>query len=287
MATVATAASGRRRRLPIRVVSTYLVLLVGAFVSLFPFYWLVSGSVKPLQELFRWPPPMFPGEIGFDAYRYIWRTMDVPRALLNSVVVTVLEVGMNVVFSALVAYALAKMKIPGKRYLLWVVLILMMIPFQIMMIPLFLQVERLGLLDTYLGIALPGAVSSFSIFLLHQAFKTVPDDYVDAARLDGASHLGILTRIVVPMTIPLVLTTVLINLLWSWNAFLWPFLAIQSDELATLPVALARYRGTISSNPRWDAILAGATITSLPIVAVYLVFQRKFIESLASTGLKG
>ena len=274
-----------RRPVSARPVLTYLVLVLGAAVSLFPFYWLVVGSLKTPAELLRRPPTFFPSDLSLDAYRFVWETMNVPRALMNSTIVSVFEVGLNICFSALVAYALAKMRIPGRRYLLWLVLALMMIPFQLMMIPLFLQIHRLGLLDTYAGIILPGAVSSFTIFLLHQAFTTVPNDYIDAALVDGAGHFGILTRIVAPMVWPLILTAVLINFLWSWNGFLWPFIVIQGDEMATLPVALARYQGFQAQ--RWDAVLAGATLTALPIVVLYLVIQRKFIESLTMTGLKG
>ena len=274
-----------RRDVPVRPVLTYLVLLLGAAVSLFPFYWLIAGSLKTPRELLRVPPSLLPSDLTLGAYRYVWETMDVPRAFTNSTIVSTFEVGLNVCFSALVAYAMAKMRIPGKRYLLWLVLGLMMIPFQIMMIPLFLQVHRLGLLDTYAGIILPGAVSSFTIFLLHQAFTTIPNDYIDAALVDGATHFGILTRIAVPMIFPMILTAILINFLWSWNGFLWPYIVIQNDAMATLPVALARYQGFQAQ--RWDAVLAGATITSLPILILYLVFQRKFVESLTMTGLKG
>ncbi len=268
-----------------RSVLTYAVLLLGAAISIFPFYWLVTGSLKPTSELIRRPPTFVPAGLTLDAYRFVWSTMNVPRALMNSSIVSVLEVGLNICFSALVAYALAKMRVPGKRYLMWVVLGLMMIPFQLMMIPLFLQIDRLGLIDSYAGIVLPGAISSFTIFLLHQAFSTIPNDYIDAALVDGAGHFGIMTRIAVPMIWPLILTTVLINFLWSWNGFLWPFLIIQNDEMATLPVALARYQGFQAQ--RWDAVLAGATITALPILILYLAIQRKFIESLTMTGLKG
>ena len=274
-----------KRTVSTRAVLTYLVLLLGAAISIFPFYWLVAGSLKTPPELLRRPPSLLPSDLTLHAYRFVWETMNVPRAFMNSTIVSVLEVGLNVCFSALVAYALAKMRLPGKRYLFWLILALMMIPFQIMMIPLFLQIHRLGLLDSYAGIILPGAVSSFTIFLLHQAFKTIPDDYIDAALVDGASHFSILTRIAVPMVLPLILTTILINFLWSWNGFLWPYIVIQRDEMATLPVALARYQGFQAQ--RWDAVLAGATLTSLPIVVLYLFFQRKFVESLTMTGLRG
>jgi multiple sugar transport system permease protein len=274
-----------KRDLSVRAVLTYLVLLFGAVLSIFPFYWLIAGSLKTPSELLRRPPSLLPGHLTLDAYRFVWETMDVPRAFMNSTVVSGLEVGLNICFSALVAYALAKMRIPGKRYLMWLVLGLMMIPFQIMMIPLFLQINRLGLLDSYAGIILPGAVSSFTIFLLHQAFSTIPNDYIDAALVDGANHLSIMTRIAVPMILPLILTTVVINFLWSWNGFLWPYIVIQNDAMATLPVALARYQGFQAQ--RWDAVLAGATITSLPVLILYLIFQRKFVDSLTMTGLKG
>ena len=279
------AAPRGKRNVSVRSLLNYLVLVLGAAVSLFPFYWLVIGSLKTPAELLRRPPTFFPDAPTLGAYRFVWETMNVPRALTNSTIVSVSEVGLNICFSGLVAYALAKMRIPGRRYIMWLILALMMIPFQLMMIPLFLQIHRLGLLDTYAGIILPGAVSSFTIFLLHQAFTTVPNDYIDAALVDGASHFGILTRIVVPMVRPLILTAILINFLWSWNGFLWPFIVIQGDELATLPVALARYQGFQAQ--RWDAVLAGATITALPVVVLYLVIQRKFIESLTMTGLKG
>ncbi|MDF2760296.1 MAG: araQ 57 [Thermomicrobiales bacterium] len=173
-----------KRVVSTRSVLTYLVLLLGGAISIFPFYWLIAGSLKTPAELFRRPPTLLPSNLTLDAYRYVWETMDVPRAFMNSTIVAVGEVGLNICFSGLVAYALAKMRIPGKRYLLWLVLALMMIPFQMMMIPLFLQIHRLGLLDTYAGIILPGAVSSFTIFLLHQAFTTIPNDYIDAALVD-------------------------------------------------------------------------------------------------------
>jgi multiple sugar transport system permease protein len=233
-----------RRTVSTRSVLTYLVLLLGGAISIFPFYWLIAGSLKTPAELFRRPPTLIPSDLTLDAYRFVWETMDVPRAFLNSTIVAVGEVGLNICFSALVAYALAKMRIPGKRYLLWLVLALMMIPFQM-----------------------------------------IPNDYIDAALVDGASHFGILTRIVVPMVWPLILTAVVINFYWSWNGFLWPFIVIQGDDMATLPVALARYQSF--QEQRWDAVLAGATITSLPILILYLVIQRKFVDSLTMTGLIG
>lgn len=263
----------------------YILLVIGAVLSLFPFYWMVITSLKPSYEIFQWPPTMVPTQWTLDGYRYVWATMDVPRAVFNSVVVAVSQVSLNIFFSSLVAYALAKLTFPGKRYLFLIVLALMILPQQIVMIPLFLQIHRLGLLDSYGGLVLPGAVTPFTIFLLRQAFLSLPDEYVDAAIIDGATHFHILFRIAYPISKPLILTAVLINFYWNWNSFLWPFIVVVHDEMATLPVALARYR-TFEAQ-RWDAIMAASTVVALPIVLLYLAIQRQFVESLAMTGLKG
>jgi multiple sugar transport system permease protein len=275
----------RRTRRTIQRAALYVVLLLGAVISLFPFYWMVNTSLKPGYEIFAWPPAMFPSRLTLDAYRFVWNTMDVPRTTLNSIIVAVCQVGLNVFFSSWVAYAFAKLRFPLKRYLFMIILALMILPGQIMMIPLFLMVDRLNLLDTYPGIFLPGAVTPFTIFLLRQAFVSVPDDYIDAARIDGAHHFQILFRIAYPIVKPLLLTAIVINFYWTWNAFLWPFLVIVSDEMATLPVALSRYRAF--NDQRWDAIMAAATVVASPIVILYLIIQRQFVESLAMSGLKG
>jgi multiple sugar transport system permease protein len=266
-------------------VGLYMLLLLGAAISLFPFYWMVATSLKPSNEIFAWPPSLVPSSLTLEGYRYVWNTMDVPRTTLNSVIVAVSQVSLNVFFSSWVAYAFAKLRFPGKRALLMLVMALMILPGQIMMMPLFLLVNSLGLMDTYAGIVLPSAITVFTIFLLRQAFLSVPDEYIDAAIIDGASHFHILFQIAYPMAKPLLLTATVINLYWTWNAFLWPLIIVVSDEMATLPVALSRYRAFQAQ--RWDAIMAAATVTALPIVLLYLVIQRQFVESLAMSGLKG
>jgi ABC-type glycerol-3-phosphate transport system permease component len=153
------------------------------------------------------------------------------------------------------------------------------------MLPLFLQVNRLGLLDSYGGIILPAAITPFTIFLLRQAFMGLPNEYIDAAIIDGANHFQILFRIAYPIARPLLLTAMMINFYWAWNAFLWPFLVIRSDEMATLPIALYRYFAF--GDQRWDAIMAAATVVALPVFLLYLVVQRQFVDSLTMTGLKG
>ncbi len=263
----------------------YIILIVGAVISLFPLYWMVNTSLKPPYMIFTYPPTMWPVHASLDAYTYVWQTMDFPRSLLNSVIVAVVGVALNVFFSSWVGYALAKLEFPFKNLLFLLVMGLMILPQQILMIPLFLQVGRLGMIDTYAGVILPYAITPFTIFLLRQAFITFPDDYVDAAVIDGANQFQILFRIAYPIIKPLLLTAVVINFYWSWNAFLWPFLVIRSDEMTTLPIALARYHAF--SNQRWDSIMAAATLVALPILLLYLVIQRQFVDALTMTGLKG
>ena len=208
-----------------------------------------------------------------------------PQDDASHVVVSVFNVLLNVFFSSWVGYALAKLEFPLKRVVFFAVLALMILPQQLLMIPLFLQVDSLGLLDTYAGIILPGAITPFTVFLLRQAILTLPDEYVNAAIIDGANHFHILFQIAYPVARPLLLTAIVINFYWSWNAFLWPFLVIRSDELTTLPIALSRYHAF--AEQRWDAIMAAATVVALPIFLLYLVIQKQFVESMTMTGLKG
>jgi multiple sugar transport system permease protein len=263
----------------------YVVLILGALISLFPYYWMINTSLKPVYQIFTYPPGLLPTEPSVDSYRYVWQTMDVPRSLFNSVVVSVAGVSLNVFFSSWVAYALAKLEFPFKTVLFVLVMALMILPQQILMLPLFLQVDRLGLLDTYAGVILPGAITPFTIFLARQAFLALPNEYLDAAIIDGANHFQILFRIAYPIAKPLLLTAVLINFYWSWNAFLWPFLVIRNDAMATLPIALSRYHAF--TEQRWDAIMAAATVVALPVVLLYLVIQRQFVDAMTMTGLKG
>lgn len=262
----------------------YVVLGIGALVSLFPFYWMVTASFKVNSEIIQFPPSLFPQSFSFEHYLYVLDYVDIFRVLLNSTIVAIGVVILNLIFSSLVAYALAKLKFPGKKSLFLLVIALMMIPFQLLMVPLFLLIDQYGLMNTYWAMILPSSVGSFSIFLLRQTFLGFPDDYIDAALMDGANHFRILSTIVMPMAKPMVLTVVLINFYWTWNDFLWPNLVITSDTMATLPVSLAKF--TSFMDTRWGAIMAAATFTALPIIILYMIIQKRFIESLTTSGIK-
>jgi multiple sugar transport system permease protein len=265
---------------------TYGVLIVGAMLALFPLYWMVTSSIKTSADILRYPPNLVPLEMTYQHYQTVFEHVDFVRAFLNSVLVAVGRVTIVVVISAMTGYALSKLRFPGRGVLFVVILALSMIPGQLTIIPLFLLVAEYKLLNTFAALILPGAVNTFSIFLMRQAFLSVPDDYIDAALIDGASHFRIAFRIALPMVFPMVVTVVIVNTFWSWNDFLWPFLVTQSDQMRTLPLTLAKFSSTVMGVQRWGEIMSAATLTAAPMIAVFLVLQRRIVESLTMTGLK-
>jgi multiple sugar transport system permease protein len=251
---------------------------------------MISSSLKESSEILQQPPTLWPHNWTTAHYAMILSSLGLERALLNSVIVAPGRVLLVVVIAVMTGYTLAKLRFPGRRVLFAIVLGLMMVPMQLSLIPLFLLTERYGLIDTYAALIIPGAVNSFSIFLMRQAFLSVPNDYIDAAIVDGAGHIRILYQIALPMVMPMVLTLALVNAFWSWNDFLWPFIVIVREEMSTLPVALARFSRMImgvGGTTRAGPVMAAATLTALPIMVIFLIFQRRFVEALTMAGLKG
>jgi|DewCreStandDraft_4_1066084.scaffolds.fasta_scaffold14762_2 multiple sugar transport system permease protein len=269
----------------------YVILIVGTVIALFPFYWMISSSLKENWEILSFPPTLWPHTLTFTHYQSVLSTIGIVRAFINSIVVVASRVFIVLMVALITGYSLAKLRFPGREVLFVLVLALMMVPGQIYLIPLFLLVNHYGWIDTYAALIIPGAINSFSIFLMRQAFLSVPNDYIDAALVDGAGHFRILFKIGLPMVAPMVLTLVLVNAFWSWNDFIWPFIVIVRDEMSTLPVLLARFArlltGPVGRNIRYGEVMAAATLTSLPILVVFLLIQRMFVESLTMTGLKG
>ncbi len=268
----------------------YLVLTIGAVAAIFPLYWMISSSLKESFEILQHPPTLWPHNWTTAHYEMVLRTVGLERAFLNSLIVSTCRVYLVSIIAAMTGYSLAKLRFPGRNVLFMIVLGLMMVPMHLYLIPLFLLIEQYRLIDTYLGLIMPGAVNSFSIFLMRQAFLSVPNDYIDAAIVDGAGHIHILFKIAFPMVTPMALTLALVNAFWTWNDFLWPFIVIVREEMSTLPVALARFSRIIigvGGTTRAGPVMAAATLTALPIVVIFLIFQRHFVEALTMAGLKG
>lgn len=278
----------------------YLVLSAGALLMFFPFFWMLATSFKSLQEINISPPTILPTEWHPENYVEAWNKPESTfgRYFVNSAIVAVGGTALQMFSAITAAYAFARLEFPFKRTLFLVLLATLMIPFEVTLIPNFVTVRNLpllggndifgaggqGLYDSYLGMMLPGIAHAFSVFLLRQAFLQIPRDYWDAAQLDGAGHWRFLWWIVVPLSLPTVLTAGLFALLARWNALLWPLIITSSESMRPVQVALLYFRG--EEGPNFHYLLAAATLIALPGIILYFLAQKRFTEGL-SAGIKG
>ncbi|AXV07928.1 N-Acetyl-D-glucosamine ABC transport system, permease protein 2 [Euzebya pacifica] len=273
----------RRRRQLSSILRTALIL-AGALIMLFPFAWMVATSLTNESQLFG-TPRLIPDPIDTTAYRRVADTFPLWRWMANSIGVAVVSTTLQVITSAMAAYAFARFEFRGKHLLFGVYLATLMIPLQVLIVPLFIEVSRLGLQDTYVALLLPLIASPFGVFLLRQFFLGLPPEIEEAARIDGAGHWQVFTRIVLPMSKPAIATLVVFAFMAAWNSFLWPLVVINSEQLMTLPLGLSQLHGRFATE--WNLVMAGSTISVLPIVALYLFTQRYVIQGVALSGLKG
>ena len=267
-----------------------IALFLGAVVFLFPFYYMVVSALQ------RDPNPNIsgafpnPGSLSFDNFVAINSAINLARTLLNSGLFTGGVLLGTLVFGGLAGYALAQLHFRGRQVVFYTLILLLVLPFQLLMIPLYVLIARdFGLGDTLLGMILPFAINPTAVFIFRQFFIQLPREMFEAARIDGASELAILTRVVAPLTRPAILTAMLITFIGPWNEFLWPFLITKRLDLEPLAVALANYISTVAqraANP-YGTILAGATVLAVPVVILFLFFQRQFVESSIGSGVKG
>jgi multiple sugar transport system permease protein len=267
----------------------FVALLAGAFVFLFPFYYMLIGSLQAE------PDPSVSGSIPtgnvtLDNYSEINKAINLGRSLINSGIFTGGVILGTLIFGVLAGYALARLQFRGRAVVFNLMLLIQVVPFQLLTIPLYVMIVRsYGLADSYLGMILPFAINSTAVFVFRQYFLQLPAELFDAARIDGASELSILWRVAVPLVKPALLTGVLLTFIGPWNEFLWPFLITKQQNLQPLAVSLSNYLTTVSAraaNP-FGAVLAGACVLAAPAVALFVIFQRRFISSNLSSGVKG
>lgn len=270
-------------------VLTYAVLLIGAAISLVPFLWMISTSLMTLGEAIG--GRLIPSELQFVNYVEAWTTAKFSRYLINSVVITVITLAGELTVSVLAAYAFARMEFPGRNLIFGILLSSLMIPGMVVMIPNLLTVTWLGRvgpipwIDSWPALTIPFMGSIFSLFLLRQFFAQIPDELFDAAKIDGAGHLRILTSVVLPLsTAPLMVITVL-SFIGTWNALAWPLLVTNSDTWR--PIAVGLYNFVEDGGSQLHLIMAGSFITIVPILILYFLTQKQFTESIARSGLKG
>ncbi|HGV8401663.1 TPA: carbohydrate ABC transporter permease [Enterococcus faecium] len=264
----------------IRTISMLVILLVIAF----PFLWLIISSFKHEKDIISFPPRIFADSYTLDNYIKVWTTIPLLDYIKNTVIFAGGTVTTSVFFDSLAGYAFARMRFKGKSVLFYFVLLTMMIPFQVFMIPLFIEVNLLGMLDTYAGLIIPRMTTAFGIFMMRSFFITLPDSLEEAARIDGLSEFNIFLKIMLPLSKPTLLSLGIFTLMNSWNDLLYPLILTSSSKMRTLPAGLALFTGQNISF--YGPVMAGTVISMLPLLVVYIFAQKYFVQGTAMSGMK-
>lgn len=278
-----TAVSSARASRTAGPITLHVVVIVGAIAMFFPFLWTIITSITPGAGL-TVTPALWPDDPSLEAYRRLFEERPFGRIILNSVGLAVATTLAQLVTSATAAYVFSRLPFRGRGAVFAVYLATMMIPLQVLVVPLFIELKTLGLLNTHLGVLLPSMASAFGIFLLRQAVNQVPRELDEAATLDGAGHFRIFWHVILPNIRPALATLTVFAFMGSWNSFLWPLIVLRSPELQTLPVALAALQGQYTT--QWDIVMAGSVVSVLPMLALYVFAQKYVIQGVASSGLK-
>jgi multiple sugar transport system permease protein len=279
-------------------VLVYAILTIGAVLFTAPWVWMVSASFQPLGDMFNWPPTWIPETFTVENYRKFIQAAGLGRWFLNSAFISLSVVVLQMFFNSLAAYTFAKRRFPGRDKLFVFMLGTLMIPGAVFLIPNYLILQHIplaggndlfgngghGWLDSYWGLILPSAVSVWGIFFLRQYMKGIPDELLDSARIDGASEFRIYWQIAMPLAGPALAATAIGTFTWTWNDFFWPLLVISSSDLQTVQLGLALF--VVKNRTVWDQVMAGSVLATLPVLAVFLIFQRQFIQGIALTGFK-
>ncbi|MFO8034966.1 MAG: carbohydrate ABC transporter permease [Candidatus Bipolaricaulota bacterium] len=275
----------RRLRSGASLVLLHAVVIGGAVVMLLPFVWMVSTSFKTEAEAFTFPPRFIPAAPTPTSYIELFSRLDFARYFMNTIIVALSVTGTSLFLNSLAAYAFAKIDFRGRDKLFVAILATMMVPGHVTVIPTFLLIRQLGLVNTYAGLIIPGMVSAFGIFLLRQFMRTIPTELVEAAQIDGASEFWIYSRVIVPLCKPALATLGLLTFMGSWNSFFWPLIIATDTDMYTLPVAIAMLRGQYGT--QFPLQMAGATVVVLPVIVLFLFLQRYYTRGITLSGMKG
>jgi len=275
----------RGLHIPWAKIITYVILSLGAVIMVFPFIWMIVSAFKQPSEIIAYPPVWLPAHPTFDMLRAVWTEINFKQFFFNSLITAVSATTLITFTSGFVGYVLAKYQFPGRDVLFFVIVATMMIPWPVLLIPQYLLVLKFKLTNTYWALILPWMFSSFGIFMMRQFMHSIPNELIDAGRIDGASEPMIFAWIVLPLTTPALAALAIFHFMWHWDNFVWPLIVMSSENMYTLPVGLA-----IFSSQYWTdyaRINAGAAISVFPVLVVFLLLQRRIIEGVALTGLKG
>lgn len=262
----------------------HLLLFAAAALTAFPLLWMVSASLMAPGETSQTPPPLLPREATLENYRQLFAQLQMGRFVRNSILLASAVTLLSLLLNSMAGYAFAKLRFSGRERLFRGLLAALVIPAQVAMLPLFLLLKSLGLVNTYAGVILPSMATIFGIFLVRQFALGIPDSLLEAARMDGASEIRIYWKIVLPLLTPILVTLALFTFLASWNDFLWPLIILTDDDRYTLPVALASLsREHVQDN---ELMMAGSVVTIIPVLLLFLVLQRYYIEGIMLGGVK-
>jgi multiple sugar transport system permease protein len=268
----------------IRQALLMVFLAVIAIVTLLPLIWMVMASFMPSGEASSVPPPFFPREVTIDQYVSLFTRLHLGRSLLNSTVLAIAVTAISLVVNSMAGYAFAKYRFRGRAPLFKMLIASMVIPAQVTMLPLFLMLNKMGLINTYFGVIIPGMASIFGIFLIRQFALTIPDSLLEAARMDGASDFRIYWSIILPLCKPILVTLAIFTFMGTWNDFLWPLIVMTDDSMYTLPVALANLSGEHVQDT--ELMMAGSVMTVLPVLVVFALVQKYYLAGIMAGSIK-
>lgn len=263
----------------------YTLLVIGAMIALTPMVWMLSASVMPTGEASAYPPRFFPSTVTFSHYGELFTRLNLGRYLFNSAFIALTVTAISLVINSMAGYAFAKLRFRGRDRTFRLLSLGLVLPVQVAMLPLFLLMKNLHLINTYWGVIIPGMSSIFGIFLIRQYALSIPDDMLDAARIDGASELRIYWEVVVPGILPILATLAIWTFLATWNDFMWPLIVLSDESHYTLPVALANLSGEHVQDT--ELMMAGSVLTVIPVLAVFLFLQRYYIQGVMAGSVKG
>jgi multiple sugar transport system permease protein len=269
----------------LRTALLYFVLVAGAAFALLPMLWMVAASFMQSGEANSFPPRLLPAHPTLDHYRALFTRLDVGRYLLNSTVVAVVITTVSLFINSMAGYAFAKLRFRGRDRVFRLLTMGLVIPVQVSMLPLFLLMRELGFINTYWGVIIPGLASIFGIFLIRQYTLSLPDDLIDAARIDGAGEFRIYWSIILPVIRPILATLAIWTFLSTWNDFMWPLIVLSDESMFTLPVALANLAGERVQDT--ELMMAGSVLTVLPVMLVFMFLQRYYVEGITMGSVKG
>ena len=278
---------GKKRRQLLMNTFAYLVLGLGGIATLVPFYWMVASSLKSLGEIYQFPPTLLPTTLHFENYILAWRIIPFATFFRNTAYIS-LSVMLGQLFTcSLAGYAFARLRFPGRDRIFLLYLSTMMVPFSVVMVPLYILMRNLGWIDSHLALIVPGLVSIFGTFLMRQFFSTIPKELEDAARIDGCSFFRLYWTIMLPIAKPALATLGILTFMNTWNDFLWPLIVISTIPKKTLPLGLLMLLEQQAIKTPWHMVMAAGTFSILPILVVFTLGQKYYVQGIVTSGLKG